>query len=274
MTKIITDDAILRQYIPNVMATVDDEKPLYDKMLPFIETAETWLMETLIGEQVFDIIANGEHDTRFANVALAVVSRAFSLAVPSLDLVLTPNGFGIVSTNNVAPASKERVERLIESLKNIETQCLTVLLQMLKETTEWHESKQCKWLASSIIQDLRLLPSDKRSWDEFILLRQKAYDIEQEIAKGWISPQLMSKLAHYEATATYDENITPMITHIVRIVVGVVDKGKLNKRGLDDTVSYIRAFPAKFPEWHGSPTAELFTPPIFENKKASGGYFF
>lgn len=37
--------------------------------------------------------------------------------VPSLDLVLTPNGFGIVSNQNVAPASRDRVARLIASLE-------------------------------------------------------------------------------------------------------------------------------------------------------------
>lgn len=30
----------------------------------------------------------------------------------------------------------------------------------------------------------------------------------------------------------------------------------------------------KFPEWHTSPTAALFTPPIFENKKENKGYWF
>ena len=39
------------------------------------------------------------------------------IAIPSLDLVLTTNGFGIVSNQNVVPASRERVDALISSLE-------------------------------------------------------------------------------------------------------------------------------------------------------------
>ena len=49
-------------------------------------------------------------------MARIVAFDAFRNAVPHLDLILTPNGFGIVNNSNIAPASKERVERLIASL--------------------------------------------------------------------------------------------------------------------------------------------------------------
>ena len=51
-----------------------------------------------------------------ATMARIVAFDAFRNAVPHLDLILTPNGFGIVNNSNIAPASKERVERLIASL--------------------------------------------------------------------------------------------------------------------------------------------------------------
>lgn len=41
-----------------------------------------------------------------------MIARAYYEAIPHLDLVLTSTGFGIVSNNNVAPASKERVVSL------------------------------------------------------------------------------------------------------------------------------------------------------------------
>ena len=42
---------------------------------------------------------------------------AYKLAIPHLDLVLTDNGFGVVSTQTVAPASAERVNRLIQQVQ-------------------------------------------------------------------------------------------------------------------------------------------------------------
>lgn len=48
---------------------------------------------------------------------VAICSRAAYNAMPHLDLVLTPTGFGIVSNQNTAPASKERVGALREQLR-------------------------------------------------------------------------------------------------------------------------------------------------------------
>ena len=39
-TRLITNDQQLRLYMPNVFATAQGETPLYDKVLPWLETAE------------------------------------------------------------------------------------------------------------------------------------------------------------------------------------------------------------------------------------------
>lgn len=285
MSKIITDEAMLRKYIPNVLATVDDEVPLFDKLSPHLDMAEYWLTENVTGQKVLDRIAIDESDTRFVPVAMFIVSYAFAQAIPSLDLVLTPNGFGIVSNSNVVPASKERIERLILSLHAIKSQSLTVLLPLLRADVDWHSSEQCKWLATSIIQDLNLLTeygdakgpyknNDTDRWGVFLSFRRQTYDIEQEIANGWLSPQLMARLRRCEATASYSDEVQYLISLIKGLVCTATRTGVLNRKLLDDAVSYIRSFPNLFPEWHNSETAKLFTPPIFINEKKSGGYFF
>ena len=60
-------------------------------------------------------------------------------AVPSLDLVLTPNGFGIVSNQNVAPASRERVSRLIASLETSRDNAIEQLVTYLFRWAEWRD---------------------------------------------------------------------------------------------------------------------------------------
>ena len=47
-----------------------------------------------------------------ASLVTAICLRAAYDAVPQMDLVLTPTGFGIVSNQNTAPASRERVDAL------------------------------------------------------------------------------------------------------------------------------------------------------------------
>ena len=53
----------------------------------------------------------------------AVYATAAYNALPTLDLVATPNGFGVVSNQNIAPASKERVAALRESLRQYKSDC-------------------------------------------------------------------------------------------------------------------------------------------------------
>ena len=67
----------------------------------------------------------------------AVYATAAYRALPTLDLVATQNGFGVVSNNNIAPASKERVAALRESLRQYKSdckdQCLERYYQELKK---------------------------------------------------------------------------------------------------------------------------------------------
>jgi hypothetical protein len=41
--KTIKDEATLRKYIPNAIATVKGETPLFDKLAPFLQNTELWV---------------------------------------------------------------------------------------------------------------------------------------------------------------------------------------------------------------------------------------
>ena len=272
--KIIADDKTLRMFIPNVFTTVDEELPLFDKLAPFLNLAESWFKNNILGDDLHEAIARNPQHPMFVDTAMAIVTKAFAVAVPSLDIVLTPNGFGVVGNKTLVPASKERVERLIASLRTLEGHCSCAILNEARHLTEWHNSPQCKWLAESIIQDMRVLPADNRNWDSFVELRNKAYAWEKEIAHAWISPALMKRLRLCEATATYSDEVDELVKLIKNVTVSAVKNNHLNRVLLEDTVTYIRAFPVLFPEWTASPTAKLFANNAFTNKKDSGGYFF
>jgi len=134
--ELITSNDILREYFPNVLLEVDDELALYDKIKGYLRSAEQWLSANILGSAY---VLEGSA----LNIARRItVDRALAQAIPSLDLVLTPNGLGIVSTESLAPASKERVERLIGSLESSASAHLEILLDMLREDAKWRSSRQ------------------------------------------------------------------------------------------------------------------------------------
>ena len=71
--------------------------------------------------------------------------RAFMSEMRSLDLVLTPTGFGVVSTNDTAPASKMRVDALDGQLRRNERLLLGTLLDRLFRVSGWYQQPQRQW---------------------------------------------------------------------------------------------------------------------------------
>lgn len=99
MAKLITNDDTLRQYLPNVFATVKGEVSLFDKVKVDINLAENWVIETFVSTNTFNTICGYAEDNPIKIItAKLIATEALSWAIPSLDLVLTPNGFGVVST--------------------------------------------------------------------------------------------------------------------------------------------------------------------------------
>ena len=116
---LISNDDQLRTYLPNTLTTVEGEQSLYDKMALYVRKAEAWLTRNFVGEVLMDTIAAlGETDPLRILCCHIVATDAFRRTIPSLDLILTPNGFGIVSNQNVVPASADRVKRLIDALRS------------------------------------------------------------------------------------------------------------------------------------------------------------
>lgn len=109
--KIITTEEQLRSHIPNIIASVKGETPLLEKLALFLDLAEDWVINTFTSTSTFNTIC-GYTDSNNIRILCCrlVVAEALLRAIPSLDIVLTPNGFGIVSTNNLAPASKPRID--------------------------------------------------------------------------------------------------------------------------------------------------------------------
>ena len=138
MAKLINNDDTLRQYLPNVFATVKGEVSLFDKVKVDIDLAENWVIETFVSTKTFNTICGYAEDNPIKIItAKLIASEALRRAIPSLDLVLTPNGFGVVSNQNIAPASKERVDRLIASLADYRDECIGNLLPAIVGASQW-----------------------------------------------------------------------------------------------------------------------------------------
>ena len=278
MAKLITNDDTLRQFLPNVFATVKGEVSLFDKVKVDIDLAENWVIETFTSSKTFNTICGYAEDNPIRIITAKLIdSEALRRAIPSLDLVLTPNGFGVVSNQNIAPASKERVDRLIGSLADYRDDCIANLLPALVGASQWLSSSQASFFGETLFPDLAITDQVKGTgskWERYLSLRPKILDIEASLAEEFFSPELMVRLRNEVLRKTHTADLARVINAIRGQVVDLLNGCSIRLRDMFDVVNHIRCNPDLFPEWHDSETAKLYAPPIFKNKKEAKGYFF
>ena len=277
--KLITNDDTLRQYLPNVFATVKGEVSLFDKVLVDIDLAENWVIETFVSTKTFNTICGYTADNPIRIItAKLIASEALRRAIPSLDLVLTPNGFGVVSNQNIAPASKERVDRLVGSMLAHRDDCIAALLPELVGASKWLASSQADFFGATLFPDLAICDSvggaTDSKWEKYLELRSQVIDLEASLAEEWLSPELMSALRSENLRSDLTEKRKRIVEQVKAQIVSYLRGGSFSSRRLADIVNFIRQDATTFKEWHGSEVAKLFAPPVFRNKKNSAGYFF
>ena len=272
--------------LPNIMTVVKGERPVIDKIVPFIDASEKWLIDNFCPKEIFDDIAD-RPDSSTAKVTMAriVAFDAFRSAIPHLDIILTPNGFGIVNNSNIAPASKERVERLINSLLDNRDNEIESLLSLLPKETGWTSSDQGRFFASTMFSNIdvttRLPKVSYGRWEQYLTVRETLQVMEDFFARQYLSKPLLQVFRDEVQTGAYR---SPLHIHACNIIRAIeirclrtpdpTSAMHFEHYYLTDIVNSIKQNPDDFAEWHTSETAKLYEPAIFENKKCDKGYWF
>ena len=277
--KLITTDEQLRSHIPNIIASVKGEVPFIERLALFLDLAEDWVKTTFTSESTFNTIC-GYTDSNYIRILCSrlVVADALRRAIPSLDIVLTPNGFGVVSTQNLAPASKPRVDRLVGSMLAHRDDCIAALLPELVGASKWLTSPQADFFGSTLFPDLGIVDAvggaTGSKWEKYLELRPQVIDLEASLAEEWLSPGLMSALRSENLRGDLTEKRSVIVRQVKAQILGYLKSGSFSSRRLVDIVNRIRENKDDFPEWHRSETAKLFAPPVFRNEKKAKGYWF
>lgn len=276
---LITTDAQLRAHIPNIIASVKGEVPFIERLALFLDLAEDWVKTTFTSESTFNTICDYTDSNNIKILcSRLVVADALRRAIPSLDIVLTPNGFGVVNTSNLAPASKPRVDRLVDSMLAHRDDCIAALLPELVGTSKWLASDRATFFGATLFPDFSLIeataPIQGSKWERYLELRSQVIDLEASLAEEWFSPELMSALRSENLRGDLTQKRSEIVRQIKAQVVGYLRSGSFNSRRLADILNYIRLNEGDFKEWFASKTAELFAPPVFRNRKEARGYFF
>lgn len=281
---LIHSDSELRSYLPNALVTVEGEMSLFEKLSAYLSEAETWLANYITGAAPLAAITAENEGANRPLCCRIVVCHALIHAIPSLDLILTPNGFGIVSNQNIAPASRDRVDRLIGSIEMQRDDAIILLQKSLFKRADWQQSEVFGYWAQTLLPNISVchqLQIREHRFVSYRVLVPRIIQIEDELAHSFISPELLAYLHTYQFGIGY-ARLSPaeqsgrayVLTHLQAEIVSQLSGQPMRHRYMSDLVNVIRSQPDIFPLWHHSDTARLFNPPIFQNKKEAQGYFF
>lgn len=279
MNRLINNDTDLRRYIPNQVVAVKGEASLFDKIAYWLDTAEQWIFATFCPESVIDaILADKSYSALHASLAAIAAHRALADAIPSLDLVQTVNGFAVVSNQNLAPASRDRVDRLIAAHRSQCDTAISALIPLLATVPQWRDTLQCGFFRDTLFPTpahIRPIASGATTWERYEELHPAIVAAEDRLAAEYISHNLMQRLRDETLGLSPLSGIDARLCEALRAhVADIIQDRPLRDIALRDIVDYIRRHPDTFPEWHRSDTARLFSPPVFRNSKQSPGYWF
>lgn len=130
---------------------------VYEKVEPHFTASYDECKADVLGD-VGTSAAEGENKEKLTvAVKQWVAIHAFLAVFRQLDLVLTPTGFGVVSSNQMAPASKQRVDALIGHLRDSALRAHGELLFHLCHVDGWGATGQAKENIDTLFYDFRML---------------------------------------------------------------------------------------------------------------------
>ena len=241
-----------------------------------------FLMRGLVTHEIYDnldtlAVEQPEPYARIRSliVAYACVS-ALNVAIPQLDLVYTPTGFGVVSNDNVAPASAERVAALRSQLYEREDHYLDELVDALRPIVDWSKSTHGQYLFSSLFwkaDHMRLYGYERPSRAQLVAMQPAIQEVGMRISRV-ISPELYHALIKAESRAAATPRQEALIIMCRQASAGLDKRPHEWRSWRMSLLTFIETYLQDFPEYAESSTYRANHAKTYENKKDDPCFFF
>lgn len=265
-------------------ATMTPDESIFDAIRPQIDY-ECSRTRGIVTPDLFDSLDGVEERVQDPNYerlcALALNARKYICAtalirqIPSLDLVLTPTGFGVVSNQNVAPASTERVRSLTNELRYQADRYLDEILDGMRSMCDVTRSTMADDFVTLFwkTDHVRLFGHPHPTRNDLDERMPKIIPASMKI-RELISPELYDALIKEEAKDALPPARGKLVDLCRRAIVGYCNNdytAEMFTRSillfLEDNIDYL-------PEYYDSRTFEARRKLRYENEKDDPCFFF
>ena len=262
----------LEEIVPSMVVSSDD---IFNELSDFFVRAQNYL-ERVSGVNI--ISAPSEELVKLCRRYVCQV--AVYEYIPQRDLVITPNGFGVVSDANIAPASKERVENLRHRLA---VDCFASLGEVIDairnlRDTAWEQSLAPINAVPHLVCNARHLSVycgvPEPTKDDYVSRIHLIMDAENDIISE-IGYTQFSLLLTAARCASYSVNQLAVIRKL-RCAIGQHVQGMPKAASLEfirQAVNMMKDVPSDFTAYFDSPEYRAKSV-NYENRKEDSCYFF
>lgn len=271
---IVLSQEAFERYVP---AFRDVEARTFEAILPY--------MEQFLGA-ARDLTGADDGAVSSALVEAYVYRNAAYSALPHLDLVLTDNGFAVVSNQNLAPASRDRVASLQERLREEKSDARDELLFALCRVAAFRESERCSRMRSSLLWCPMLCRRYGVTADggravyerEYRALLPQIQEAHAEVERMVSREQMAWLLQHqdeYDLTDTFGDLRIVLREHCRRLMSAMVTGRKPSVRALATRLQdFLNQHAGELPEYCESSKFEADNFNSYENGKNDPCFFF
>lgn len=273
ITKKVFEDNVPSAKMPATNTSV------FSRLSVMLQTAYDMLVQRVIGQS---FVSTAEDDSTTKDMIKRLVClNAFERTMRSMDLVLTATGFGIVSTESTAPASRARVDALMEEVRCEQLRTLEDLKAKLTQASGWGTSPQ----AASCIPILFYAPSMLMEYTAMTLTYenwQRAFGIAvtaDTLLRKEISQEYMEELlvkARTAALTNADIIIMGMCNRFTGSFISNYDQthGLADRNLLDAIMQQLENYVDSYPTYKSSAVYRKRHADRYQNRKDDPTFFF
>lgn len=251
---------------------------------PFNNSADATIKATLVGSDLYDYIETLEVGTELRTTLCNLIAfQLYKNAIPFVDLIQTNNGFAVVSNSNQAPASKERVERLIawcEKAIDLNTDLLIIkLMDNAAALAEWVKFKGFKTLTNCFfytgIDFAGYANTDNGSRADFLKAKSKLITAQKTELSEALSADYINELIDAQRTNTLSDKDAYVIDCCKLALANYyTDNEDKAKEIINNIIVLIEKDLDSYPTYKASAEYALKIAPKYENKQSDPTFFF
>lgn len=262
------------QFEKIISSATNSTSEVFDMISLHLEEVGLQLRNELLGAMADDLEAVPGLEQC---VMKLICLRTYAEQIPQLDLVLTPTGFGVVSNQNLAPASADRVKNLLQQVTNAYEDSYDRCLELLVGT-DWADTTLARINIPNLIYTARQLklyadfPDVHRS--KLIELRTKMYQAEEKIMQH-VSAEFFEHLLEQARHNTFTKEETAMVDYMSKFIgFCIVKNYSAAKNMLERIENYAESRLDAFSSYKDSVAYKAKHFQTYQNEKDDSTYFW